>query len=217
MVNVFSDAAGKHYAVQGAKISDWLGDEKIKNRLWGRAFRQRGDDVLRHGFRNFAHIVLVGDGAVRPVHAHTLRISGACRVQPHNAIVEIERDMAPADLHRSRRDHAAILNKCELGRGAANVDVEQARHVCTRTLNRARAMGAQHRLHMVACGGSHKLARLLRQRVHDGGGVLLARGSPGHNDDAGLDVVGGNSGDDISAVDDGAQLHAMNKIALERG
>ena len=123
--------------------------------------------------------------------------------------------MTSADLHRCGGDHAATVHQRELGRGAPDVDVKDTRHIGSRALYCARAPGAKHRLHMVASSGRHKLAGLFRQGVHNCGGVLLAGGSSRHDDDARFNVVWRNSGEDISAVDDGAQLYAMNKGALE--
>src|SRR5262249_23743692 len=66
----------------------------------------------------------------------------------------------PADRRRSRPGPAAFLDDTELGGAAADVDVEDTLALIVRQLRRARAVGRQHRFHVVPGGGGDEIAAL---------------------------------------------------------
>src|SRR5262249_40427592 len=59
----------------------------------------------------------------------------------------------PADMQRSRRGPVAVLDDTELGGAAADVDVKDTPALIVRQLRCARAIGRQHRFHVVPGGG----------------------------------------------------------------
>ena len=84
----------------------------------------------------------------------------AGRIEPDDPPVLLDHLQAAADVHGGGRDHAALLDQRELGRAAADVDVEDALVRIVRHARGARAVGREHRLHVVAGGGADEIAAL---------------------------------------------------------
>ena len=66
----------------------------------------------------------------------------------------IDHVQSAADVQRGGCDHVAPVHQRELCRAAADVDVENAHALIVRYLRCARAIGREHRLHMVPGGGA---------------------------------------------------------------
>ena len=75
-------------------------------------------------------------------------------------------------------------------------------------------MGGEHGFQMIARRSGDKLAALLRQRVHDGGGVVAPRRRARHDDGARLHIVRRDPRHHVGAVDDGAQAHAVDRAPV---
>ena len=92
-------------------------------------------------------------------------------------------------MERRGRDHMPLLDHRELGGAAADVDVENALILVMRDTRGARAVGGQHRLHMVAGRGADEFAALLRQNARDSGGVFAPQRLACEDHGAGVDLV----------------------------
>ena len=82
----------------------------------------------------------------------------------------------------------------ELGRAAADVDVEDALVLLVRHPRGARAVGRQHRLHVMAGGRGDEVAALLSEQPGDRLGVLAPQRLAGEDDDAGVDLLSLDAG-----------------------
>ena len=91
----------------------------------------------------------------------------AGRVEPDDLAVLVDHLQPAADVDGRGRDHPAVLDQRELGGAAADVDVEDALALVGRDARGARAVGRQHRLHVMAGGGGDEIAALLGQQAGD--------------------------------------------------
>ena len=114
----------------------------------------------------------------------------AGRIEPDDPALLVDHLQPAADVDRGGRDHAAVLDQRELGGAAADVDVEDALALIGRHPRGARAVGRQHRLHVVAGGGADEIAALLGQQAGDRLGVVAPQRLAGEDHHAGVDVVG---------------------------
>src|SRR5215831_2923384 len=115
-------------------------------------------------------------------------------------------------MQRSRRGHVTVLDDTELGGAAADVDVEDAFTLLVRQLRRTRAVGRQHRLHVVPGGGGDEIAALLRQQGGDRLGILAAQRLAGEDDHAGVDILWLDARRRIGLVDDGAERGVVDAL-----
>ena len=115
-------------------------------------------------------------------------------------------------MHGRGRDHLAVLDQAELGGAAADVDVEDALVLVAGDARGARAVGRQHRFHVMAGGGGDEFAALLRQDLGDALRVLAAQRLAGEDHHAGVDLVGMQAGGVIGVVDDGAELCVVDAL-----
>ena len=82
------------------------------------------------------------------------RVMAAGGIETHNAAGRVHDLQPPADMHSGGGNDVALFDHGELGGAAADVDVENALVVIVRDARRARAVGGQHRLHVMAGGGA---------------------------------------------------------------
>ncbi len=76
----------------------------------------------------------------------------------------------------------------------------------------ARAVGGEHRLHVMAGGGGDEIAALLGQQPGDRLGVLAPERLAGEDDDAGVDVGGLEAGGRVGLVDDGGERRVVDAL-----
>ena len=82
---------------------------------------------------------------------------------------------------------------------------------------RARAVGCEHGLHVVAGGGAHELAAPLGQNPGDTFGIVAPQRLAGQNHDAGVDVVGVDPRRCIGVVDDCAERPVVDPVLVGIG
>ena len=160
-------------------------------------------------FGHFLKVRYVDGVAAVPEKAGALGVMFAGGIEPHDVAV-LNHLQAPADVHGGGRDHLALLDQAELGGAAADVDVEDALALVAGDPRGARAIGREHRLHMMAGGGGDEFAALLGENRGDCLGVLAPQCLAGENNHAGIDLVGIEIGGDVGVVDDGAKLGVVD-------
>ena len=114
----------------------------------------------------------------------------AGRIEPDDLAAVVDHLQPAADVDGRGRDHAAVLDQRELGGAAADVDVEDALALVGRHARGARAVGRQHRLHVMAGGGGDEIAALLGQQAGDRLRVVAPQRLAGEDHHAGVDVRG---------------------------
>src|SRR5439155_3851800 len=134
------------------------------------------------------------------------------RIQPHDAPLFIDDQQPAPHVHGGGSDHLPPLDKGELGRAAADVDVEYALSRVVRYAGGPRAEGRKHRFHVVAGGGANEFPALLRKNACDGFGVFAPQSFAGQDHDPGVDVVRVQPGVGESPVDDGSQLGIVDEL-----
>ena len=82
------------------------------------------------------------------------------RIEPHDVATFGDLQTA-ADMDGGGRNHLAAFEHADLGRAAADVDVEHALAQIERSLRGAGAIGGEHGFHVVAGGGADEFAALL--------------------------------------------------------
>ena len=189
-IDVFGDAAREHDAVDAAEVGDRIG--QIERAASGGGSGRCGS--RRRARRPCTSATLsssarLGEIALVPVEASLRRVMLAGRIEPDDAAALVDDLQPAADMDGRRRDHPAILDQRELGGAAADVDVEDALVLVARDPRRARAVGREHRLHVVAGGGADEIAALLGQDAGDRLRVLAPQRLAGQDHDAGVDVV----------------------------
>ena len=189
-VDVFADAAGKHDAVDAAKLGDRLGQIERLQRRRQRPHPDRGDQRVGHVVGDLVERGGLGAVALVPVEARLRRVMLAGRIEPDDPAVLVDHLQPAADVDRRGRDHAAVLDQRELGGAAADVDVEDALALVGRHARGAGAVGREHRLHVMAGGGGDEVAALLGQQARDRLGVVAAQRLAGEDHHAGVDVLG---------------------------
>ncbi len=149
---------------------------------------------IGHRLRHAIERCVIDDIAERPVEARALRMRAPGGIETDDAAIGIDDEEAAADMDRRRRQHAAAFDDRELGRAAADVEIEDAHALLARSQRRARAVGGEHRLHVMAGGGADEIAARLRKHRRDRLGVLAAQRLAGEDHRAGVDVLGLDSG-----------------------
>ena len=134
------------------------------------------------------------------------------RVEPDDAAVVVHDLQPAADVHRRRGEHAAALEQGELRRAAADVHVQDPQAAVVGGLRRPRAVGGEHRLHVVPGGGRHELAAPLGEDAGDGLGVAAAQRLAGEDHDAGVDLLRTDPGLAVRAVDDRAERLGVDPL-----
>ena len=122
-----------------------------------------------------------------------------------------------ADVDGGGRGHLAVLNQPELGGAAADVDVEDALALLARHPRRARAVGGEHRFHVMARAGADEIAALLGDERGDCLRILAPQRLAGQDHHAGVDVGRIDAGGRIGLVDDGAELGAVDPLLARIG
>ena len=188
-VDIFGDAAGKHHAAEIAEIEDGIGEIEVFHVMRHGAFGQRADKRFRHAIGD---LVEVGRGhgvAQLPVEAGAPRVVPPGGIEAHEPEILVDDHQASANVDRGCRFALTALDKPELGGAAANVDVEDALAEIERGLRRARAIGRQHRFHVVASGGANEIAPLFRKHFRDALRVLAPQRLARQDHRAGIDVA----------------------------
>ena len=150
--------------------------------------------------------------AAAPLIAGLPGVIASGRIEPHDTAALVHHLQPPADVHGRSRDDIALLDHRQLCGAAADVDVEDALVVVVRDQRGARAVGGQHRLHVVAGGGGDEVAALLGQEPRDRLGVLAAQRLTGEDDHAGVDVLRLDAGGRVGLIDDGAELAVVDAL-----
>ena len=187
LIDVFGDAARKHHAVDAAELVDRVGQIKMRDVVRHRPRCDRGDQRVRHHVGDLLQIFAGGRVAAVPGKSGALGVMLSRRIEPHDlAVLD---DLQPAaDMDRRGRDHFAVVEQAELGRAAADVDIEDALALVARHPRGAGTVSRQHRLHVVAGGGGDEFAALLGQDLGDALGVVAPERLAGEDDDAGIDA-----------------------------
>ena len=128
--------------------------------------------------------------ALAPAKARLRGMMLAGRIEPDDVAAVVDHLQTAADVDGRGRDHAAVLDQRELGGAAADVDVEDALALVGRHARGARAVGRQHRLHVMAGGGGDEIAALLGQQARDRLRVVAPQRLAGEDHHAGVDVLG---------------------------
>ena len=189
-VDVFADAARQHDAVDAAELGDRLGQIERRERRRQRPHADRGDQRVGHVFGDLVERGGLGAVALVPVKARLRGVVLAGRIEPDDAAVVVDHLQPAADVDGGGRDHAAVLDQRELGGAAADVDVEDALALVGGDARGARAVGRQHRLHVMAGGGADEVAALLGQQAGDRLRVVAPQRLAGQDHHAGVDVLG---------------------------
>jgi len=138
-------------------------------------------------------------------------------VEPRDAARIVDDNQPTADVDRGRRRDAAALEQRQLGRAAADVDVEDARRALVGRPRGPRAVGGEHRLHVVAGGRADELAAELGEELADRLGVLAPQRFAGENHRAGIDVVRMQPGARVGGIDDRADRAFVDAALVEVG
>ena len=211
-VDVFADAAGEHDAVDASQLGDRLGEIEMLDRVRQRPRPDGGDERIGHALGHAVHRGGIDDVAALPGEPGLRRMVAAGRIEPHDPAVLVDHLQPAADMHRGGRDHAALLDQAELGGAAADVDVEDALALVVRHARGARAIGREHRLHVVAGGGADEFAALVGQQAGDRLRVLAPQRLAGEDHDAGVDVVGMQARGLVGLIDDGAERRVVDAL-----
>ncbi len=131
------------------------------------------------------------------------------RVDPRHP-ARVGGDQPPADMQRGGPQDAAILAQRQLGRAAADIDVQDTRARIVAGLRRARPIGGQHRLHVVARGGGNEIAALFRDDMGNRLRILAPQRLAGQDHYAGVDVARAHRCLGVGRVDDRAQRFSVN-------
>ena len=181
-----------------------IGQIEVRHIGRRRVPRQRGDEGIRHAFRDGIEIARRGRVAALPGKAGTPGVIFPGRVEPDDAAALDHLEPA-AHMHRRGGDHLAVLDHGELGGAAADIDVEDALVRRVRQRRGAGAVGGEHRLHVVPGGGADELAALFRDDAGDRLRVLAPQRLAGEDHRAGIDGIGVDARGVIGIVDDGAE------------
>ena len=176
----------------------------------------RGDQRVGHAVGDLPQVGR-GDGvAAVPGKTGAPGVMLSRRIEADDLAV-LDHLQAAADMHRGGRDHLAVLDQTELGGAAADVDVENALCLVAGHPRGARAVGREHRLHVMAGGRRDEFAALLGEDRGDAFGVLAPQRLAGQNDHAGIDLVGIEPGGVVGVVDDGAELGVVDALLAPIG
>ena len=202
--HVGAHAAREDDAVDVREVVRHVGQEQFPRRVRpprpGDGRDQQVGHVRRDPFQR------LGRGGIprRKRRAGGRRQVAARRFCPDDPAV-LDRDQPPAEVQRRRPSDRAPVGQRQLRRAAPDVDVQDARLPVVADLRRARSVGRQHRLHVVAGGRGQEVAPLPRHDFGDGLGVLAAQRLARQDHHAGVDVGGPDRRFGIGVVDDRAE------------
>ena len=137
------------------------------------------------------------------------------RIEARDAAIGVHDDEAPADVDRRGLLDVPVRHQCELGRPAADVDVEDVAVLVVRELGGPGAVGGEHRLHVMAGGGADELAADFREQLADRLRVLAAQCLAGEDHGAGVDGVWVQASGDVGVLDDGADRLLVDAHLVE--
>ena len=206
LVDIFADAAGEHDAAEIAEIGDRIGEIEVFDVVRERGAWSAPRPASRPSPRRPCR--------VRPVRRCRRRSNGsrpgardACRRDRGGRSGTGHRRPAagPPTWTAAVVDHLTMIDEAELGGAAADVDIENALAHFERGGSRSRAVGGQHRFHVVAGGRADELAALLRQHGRDGLRIFAAQRLAGEDHRPGIDIVGLHPGGIIGVLDDFSQ------------
>ncbi len=138
-------------------------------------------------------------------------------IEPHDAAGLVDHLQPPADVHGRGRHHIALLDDRKLGSAAPDVDVEDALAFLVRHFGSARAVGRQHRLHVMAGGGGDEITPLLGHQAGDRLRILPPQRLAGEDDHPGIDVAGLEAGALVGPVDDAGQRAIVDALVAGVG
>ena len=149
------------------RSGDRVGEIEVLDVVRQRLGCERRHEGVGHAVRDLVHGRGVGNVAARPEEAGPLGVMLPGRVEAHDVVRVVDHLQAAADMDGRRDHHLALLDHRQLGRAAADVDVEDALVLGMRNARRARPVRRQHRFHVVAGGGADELAALLGEDAGD--------------------------------------------------
>lgn len=179
-VDVLGDAAGE---AERLGCRGWtVVDQQQLGRV-GRRHRagagDRGEHVDERADQPL--LVLLGQGAAElqrdPEHAGDQQRR---LLDPHHGPA-LQGDQPAADGDRGGAEDPAVGHQRQLGRAAADVDVQPHARRAAGLRHRAGAVRGHHRLQVVAGGRADEPAGLLREQVRDGPGVAPLERLPGQH------------------------------------
>ena len=170
------------------KVFDRVGEIKMRDVVRHRPRGERGDQRIRHHVGDLLQFGARHRIAAVPGEAGALGVMFPRRIEPGDLAV-LDHLQPAADMDRGGRDHLAVLDQAELGGAAADVDIEDALVLVARHARGARAVGREHRLHVMAGGRGDEFAALLGQDLGDALRILAPQRFAGEDDDAGIDIV----------------------------
>ena len=176
-------------AVDVAEIDERIGEIEMRDIGGHRTGDKRGDERIGHGLGHAIERGVVDDVAELPVEARALRMRAPGGIEAHDAAFAIDDQKPPADMDRGGRQHAPAFDERELRRAAADVDIEDAAALLARSQRRTRAVGGEHRFHVMAGGGADEIAARFGEHRGDCLGVLAAERLAGEDHGAGVDVL----------------------------
>jgi len=137
------------------------------------------------------------------------------RIEPRDAVLAVHHQQASANVHRRRFQHAPALDHRELGGPAADIDIEDPQILVVRDFGGARAIGRQHRLHMVPGRGADELAPHFREELGDGLRVFPAQCLPGQDHRPGVDLVRVQARRLVCVIDDPAERLLVDPYVVD--
>ena len=200
LIDIFGDAARKDDTLDGQQI-ERIGQPEFRR---GR-IADRGDERIRHDLRQPVEIGATDPVADVPVEARGGEIWLRGGVAAGDDVVARPCQLPPPDRERAGRHDAAVDDARELRGAAPDIDIRKRRALLHRALHRARPIGREHRLHVMACGRTDEFAEIFGKHLRDRLRIVARHGFARQDHDARLDVVGRDAGGGEGAVDDGAQ------------
>jgi hypothetical protein len=134
------------------------------------------------------------------------------RIEAGDAVRLVDDLQSPADMEGRGRDHLSLVDDRELRRAPADVEIEDAAAGVMGCLGGTRAVGGEHRLHVVPGRRADELAAMLRDDARDGLSVLAPQGLAREDHDAGVDLVGVDAGGLVRIVDDVAEAALVDAL-----
>ncbi len=144
----------------------------------------------------------VGGVAQLPGKAGLVGMVLTGRIETHDLVCLIHNQQPAADVHCGGAQHLAAFQQRQLGRAAADIDIQHALAQIMRGARRAGSIGGEHRFHMVSGRGTDEFAALVGQQVRNGLRVLAPQRFAGENHGAGIDLVRMQAGRVIGLVND---------------
>ena len=209
LVEIFRDAAGKGHGVD-ALVGE-LGRPRRRHQQRPRKLARlpqvdEPHDHARHARGDALAVPRRQRLSERELDAERLGDRFHGRLDAREPILIVLHDQAAADGDGAGGEDAAILDQGELGRAAADIDVEQRRIVAARERDGAGAVRGHLAFHMVAGRGADELSGLLGKELGDGVRVAALERLAGEDHRAAVDLLALDAGIGVAAADEAGEI-----------